>query len=204
MYELKGIGKSFPGVRALHEINFAAKRGEVTGLIGENGAGKSTLMKIIYGSYTQDEGEILIDGKSVRFANPREAMEAGVGMVFQEQSLITNLSVMENIYLGFEAQFSKFGIVNWKKMASEAKRQLDKVHLDVDPYMRLSKLQFAQRQLIEIAKILALGDRIDGDLVMLLDEPTSVLSRSEVELLFKLIEEVRERAAVIFCLTSPK
>ena len=117
MYELKAVDKKFPGVHALKAVDFHVKRGEIVGLVGENGAGKSTLMKVIYGAYQPDGGTISIDGKPMRFQNPRQAMEKGIGMVFQEQSLISNLTVMENIYLGYEAQFVRMGVINWKAMA---------------------------------------------------------------------------------------
>ncbi len=198
MFELKKVEKTFPNVRALKAIDFHIERGEIVGLVGENGAGKSTLMKVIYGAYQHDGGEVLINGKPVRFENPRQAMDKGVGMVFQEQSLIGNLTVMENIFLGFERQFVKFGIVDWKKMAAAARHQLAKVKLSIDPKMVTSKLSFAQRQLVELAKVLTLEERVHGDLVILLDEPTSVLAKEEVQLLFKLVRELRSRASFIF------
>ncbi|WP_234843344.1 ATP-binding cassette domain-containing protein [Sinorhizobium meliloti] len=198
MYELKSLDKKFPGVHALKAIDFHIKRGEIVGLVGENGAGKSTLMKVIYGAYQPDGGQILINGDAVRFANPRQAMEKGIGMVFQEQSLIPNLTVMENIFLGYEQQFVRLGVINWKEMAKAAKAQLAKVKLDIDPSTVTSKLSFAQRQLVELAKVLTLEERVDGDLVILLDEPTSVLSKDEVELLFKLVRELVTRASFIF------
>jgi len=198
MLEFRKVEKSFPGVRALKGVDFQVGRGEIIGLVGENGAGKSTLMKVLYGSYQHDGGEILIDGKATRFANPRAAMIAGIGMVFQEQSLLPNLSVMENIFLGFETQFSRFGVIDWKKMAAAARRQLDKVHLDIDPKVITARLSFAQRQMVELAKVLTLEERVDGQLVILLDEPTSVLSMDETQLLFKLIRELRSRASFIF------
>ncbi|MGF6175085.1 sugar ABC transporter ATP-binding protein [Ensifer sp. 4252] len=198
MYELKAVDKKFPGVHALKAIDFHIKRGEIVGLVGENGAGKSTLMKVIYGAYQPDGGHILINGQTVRFANPRQAMEKGIGMVFQEQSLIANLTVMENIFLGYEQQFVRFGVINWKAMATAAKAQLAKVKLDIDPATTTSKLSFAQRQLVELAKVLTLEERVDGDLVILLDEPTSVLSKEEVQLLFKLVRELVTRASFIF------
>ena len=120
MFELRNVEKRFPGVHALKGINFQIDRGEIIRLVGENGAGKSTLMKVIYGAVQHDGGEVLVDGKAVRFQNPREAMDRGVGMVFQEQSLIPNLSVMENIFLGFEKQFARFGKIDWKRMAKAA------------------------------------------------------------------------------------
>lgn len=198
MYELKSIDKKFPGVHALKGINFHIKAGEIVGLVGENGAGKSTLMKVLYGAYQPDGGEVLINNAPVRFANPRQAMEKGIGMVFQEQSLIANLTVMENIFLGYEQQFVRLGVVNWKAMARAAKLQLAKVKLDIDPTMVTAKLSFAQRQLVELAKVLTLEERVEGQLIILLDEPTSVLSKEEVELLFKLVRELTTRASFIF------
>ena len=198
MFELKAVDKHFPGVHALKAVDFKIGRGEIVGLVGENGAGKSTLMKVIYGAYQADSGDISVDGHSVRFQNPRQAMEYGVGMVFQEQSLITNLTVMENIFLGFERQFVSFGIINWSAMAAAARHQLAKVKLNIDPATVTSGLSFAQRQLVELAKVLTLEERIDGDLVILLDEPTSVLSSDEVQLLFQLVRDLRSRASFIF------
>ncbi|WP_299967640.1 sugar ABC transporter ATP-binding protein [uncultured Roseobacter sp.] len=192
------MDKRFPGVHALKAVDFTIGRGEIVGLVGENGAGKSTLMKVIYGAYQPDGGTVTIDGTAVRFQNPRQAMDHGIGMVFQEQSLITNLTVMENIFLGFEQQFVRFGIINWKEMAAAARHQLKKVRLDIDPSTITAKLSFAQRQLVELAKVLTLEERIDGDLVILLDEPTSVLAKEEVELLFGLVRELTSRASFIF------
>jgi len=155
-------------------------------------------MKVIYGAYQADGGTMAIDGTPVRFRNPRQAMDHGIGMVFQEQSLITNLTVMENIFLGYEQQFVKFGVIDWKAMAEAARRQLKKVKLDIDPAVITSQLSFAQRQLVELAKVLTLEERVDGDLVILLDEPTSILAQEEVELLFRLVRDLTKRASFIF------
>lgn len=198
MYELQQIDKHFPGVHALKAIDFKIGRGEIVGLVGENGAGKSTLMKVIYGAYQPDGGNVTIDGTTVRFQTPRQAMDHGIGMVFQEQSLITNLTVSENIFLGFEQQFVKWGVIDWKAMNAAAKAQLAKVKLDIDPATITATLSFAQRQLVELAKVLTLEERVDGDLVILLDEPTSVLAREEVELLFQLVRDLTSRASFIF------
>ncbi len=198
MYKLQEVDKHFPGVHALKAVNFEVKRGEIVGLVGENGAGKSTLMKVIYGAYQADGGTISIDGTPVRFQNPRQAMGHGIGMVFQEQSLITNLTVMENIFLGYERQFVRFGVIDWKAMAEAARKQLAKVKLDIDPSMITAQLSFAQRQLVELAKVLTLEERIDGDLVILLDEPTSVLAQEEVDLLFQIVRDLTARASFIF------
>ena len=119
MYQLKAVDKKFPGVHALKAVDFEIKRGEIVGLVGENGAGKSTLMKVIYGAYQPDGGTVTIDGKAVRFQNPRQAMEKGIGMVFQEQSLIPNLTVMENIFLGHEG--TPF-VLNTRAMAAEVEK----------------------------------------------------------------------------------
>ena len=198
MYELNKVDKFFPGVHALKAVDFAVRRGEIVGLVGENGAGKSTLMKLIYGAYQPDSGTVSIDGKTVRFRNPRQAMEHGIGMVFQEQSLITNLTVMENIFLGYESRFVRFGVIDWRAMAEAARSQLNKVRLDIDPGTVTSQLSFAQRQLVEMAKVLTLEERIDGDLVILLDEPTSVLAKEEVDLLFRIVRDLTKRASFIF------
>jgi ribose transport system ATP-binding protein len=198
MYELRKVEKHFPGVHALKSIDFRVDRGEIVGLVGENGAGKSTLMKVIYGAYQPDGGTIAIDGKPVRFQNPRQAMDHGIGMVFQEQSLIPNLTVMENIFLGYEAQFVKLGVINWTAMAEAARAQLAKVRLDIDPATTTSDLSFAQRQLVELAKVLTLEERVEGHLVILLDEPTSVLAKEEVQLLFRLVRDLTKRASFIF------
>lgn len=198
MFKLSKVDKSFPGVHALKSVDFEIRKGEIVGLVGENGAGKSTLMKVIYGAYVPESGTITLDGKPVRFANPRDAQQKGIGMVFQEQSLIPNLTVMENIFLGFEKPFVRMGLVNWKKMAAAARRQLEKVRLDIDPATVTSELSFAQRQLVELAKVLSVEERVSGDLVILLDEPTSVLSPEEVQLLFQLVRDLRSRASFIF------
>ncbi len=198
MYELKAVDKKFPGVHALKSVDFQIERGEIVGLVGENGAGKSTMMKVIYGAYQPDGGEVTIDGQPVRFASPRDAMAKGIGMVFQEQSLITNLTVMENIFLGYERQFTRRGVIDWKSMADAARKQLAKVKLDIDPATVTSELSFAQRQLVELAKVLTLEERVEGNLVILLDEPTSVLAKEEVALLFRLVRELTSRASFIF------
>ncbi|WP_334176017.1 sugar ABC transporter ATP-binding protein [Pseudoxanthobacter sp.] len=198
MYQLIDVVKSFPGVKALKGISLTIGRGEIVGLVGENGAGKSTLMKIISGAYRPDAGEIRLNGQPVRFDNARQAMDRGIGMVFQEQSTISNLSVMENIFLGFEKPFVRRGVIDWKAMAAAARKQLAKVRLDIDPATITGTLSFAERQLVELAKVLTLEERVEGDLIILLDEPTSVLSRAEVEMLFALVRDLRSRASFIF------
>ncbi|HET9069251.1 MAG TPA: sugar ABC transporter ATP-binding protein, partial [Amaricoccus sp.] len=195
---LEGINKSFPGVHALKDVSIEVRRGEIVGLIGENGAGKSTLMKILSGVYQPDTGRILIAGQPTRLADSADANRKGIGMVFQEQSLLTNLTVGENIYLGNEAQFTRLGIVDWKRLYAAAARQLAKVRLDVDPRTRADELDFAARQMVEIAKALTLEEASGGHLVVLLDEPTSVLEKAEIDVLFARVRALRDRASFIF------
>jgi ribose transport system ATP-binding protein len=195
---LVSVEKRFPGVHALKNVSIEIKRGEVIGLIGENGAGKSTLMKILSGVYQPDAGEIRIAGKSMALESAADANRKGIGMVFQEQSLLTNLTVGENIYLGNEAQFTRFGIVNWKALYAAAARQLGKVQVDVDPRMRADVLSFAARQMVELAKALTLEEHAGDHLVILLDEPTSVLERAEIDILFARVRALKSRASFIF------
>ena len=186
-------------MHALKHVSIEIGRGEVVGLIGENGAGKSTLMKILSGVYQPDSGEILHRRESRPASlDSADANSKGIGMVFQEQSLLTNLTVGENIYLGNEAQFTRFGIVDWRALYAAAARQLAKVQVDVDPRMRADDLDFAARQMVELAKALTLEEKAGGHLVILLDEPTSVLERAEIEILFARVRALKSRASFIF------
>jgi ribose transport system ATP-binding protein len=192
------VDKRFPGVHALKEVSIDIHPGEVVGLIGENGAGKSTLMKILSGVYQPDGGEIRIAGQPVRLVSAADANSKGIGMVFQEQSLLTNLTVGENIYLGNEAQFTRFGIVNWRALYAAAARQLAKVQVEVDPRTRADELSFAVRQMVELAKALTLEEQAEGHLVILLDEPTSVLEKAEIGILFERVRALKARASFVF------
>ncbi|MBZ0287435.1 MAG: ATP-binding cassette domain-containing protein, partial [Anaerolineae bacterium] len=179
------IHKSFPGVQALRDVSIEVYPGEVLGLVGENGAGKSTLMRVLAGVYGPDSGEIQLQDEVVRLRTPNDAAKYGIGMVFQEQSLLPNLSVSENIYLGCENEFIRFGILDWNKLHAAARRQLEKVQLRIDPATRTSNLTFAERQMVELAKALTLEERTDRHLIILLDEPTSVLEQAEIDVLFE-------------------
>ena len=196
--ELVGVDKRFPGVHALKAVSLKVRPGEVVGLIGENGAGKSTLMKILSGVYQPDGGEIRHDGKRVVMRNPTDAAANGIGMVHQEQSLLTNLSVAENIWLGKEKPFLRGGLIDRKAMAAAATKQLEKVQLDVDPFTITERLTFAQRQMVELAKVMTLADEIDGHLIIMLDEPTSVLEQAEIDILFARVRALRSRASFVF------
>ena len=196
--ELRNVTKEFPGVRALDSVDMHVGRNEVVGLIGENGAGKSTLVKILAGIHRIDEGELIFEGKPTSFRSPRDAFNHGLAMVFQEQSIIQTLTVAENIFLGREQEFLRFGIIDKRAMNSAARIELAKVHLDCDPAQKCARLDFAARQMVEIAKALSLDGRLDGDVVILLDEPTSVLERREIDLLFGIIRELKGKASIIF------
>ncbi len=195
---MRGVSKRFPGVHALKEVSIDVRAGEVVGLIGENGAGKSTLMKILSGVYQPDSGQIFIAGESVRLHDAADANRKGIGMVFQEQSLLPNLTIGENIYLGSEAQFTHFGLVRWPALYAAAARQLEKVSVDVDPRSRADELSFAARQMVELAKALTLEEHAAGRLVILLDEPTSVLERAEIDILFARVRALKSRASFVF------
>jgi ribose transport system ATP-binding protein len=196
--ELRHVTKRFPGVTALEDVSFAAAKGEVVGIIGENGAGKSTVLKILNGIYQPDSGEVVVNGKPLRIASAREAFDQGVAMVFQEQSIIQNLTVAENMFLGREREFLRFGLIDKRRMNAAAEPFLRRVRLNVHPGRRCADLSFAERQMIEIAKALTLDSRMSGRVTILLDEPTSVLESKEARLLFEIVEELTERAAIVF------
>ena len=198
MLQITNLAKTFGPVQALKSVSIEIGPNEVVGLIGENGAGKSTLMRILAGCEQPTSGEILLDGDPVHLRNSRAAAAHGIGMVFQEQSLMLNMSVAENIYFGEERQFSRFGIINYRRMQEAARRQLNKIGVDIDVRTRTSGLTFAARQMVELAKALTLEDALERQLVILLDEPTSVLSASDIEVLFTRVRALRDRASFVF------
>ena len=198
MLELRQVGKDFGSVKALDNVSIRIRENEVVGLVGENGAGKSTLMRILAGVYAPDRGELVLDGNPIVLRSPREANAQGIGIVFQEQSLLPNLSIAENIYLGQEREFQRWGVLDWNRFRAAARRHLEKVNLALDPRTRTSELTFAERQMVELAKALALEERTDRHLIILLDEPTSVLEQQEIDLLFARIRSLRARASFVF------
>ncbi|PKH21846.1 ribonucleotide-diphosphate reductase subunit alpha [Enterobacterales bacterium CwR94] len=187
LLQLNGINKSFPGVRALNNINLTLHAGEIHALLGENGAGKSTLMKILSGIYQPDSGEICIHDKTHQFANYRQAIAAGVGIIFQEFSLIPGLNAVENIFLNRE-QRTPLGLMDRRAMRARTQELLARLRVDLDPDIAVSHLSVAQQQFVEIAKALALDAQI-----LILDEPTATLTPGEAEHLFQVMRDLQQQ-----------
>jgi ABC-type sugar transport system ATPase subunit len=188
LLEMKAITKSFPGVRALDGVSFDLKQAEIHALVGENGAGKSTLIKILGGVYPHPEygGQIVLENSERRFANVRGAEQAGIAVIYQELSLVKELSVAENIFLGREPR--RFGIIDWEMLYSRAEQLLTNLHLQIDSRTAVVNLGIGQQQLVEIAKALSQDARI-----LVLDEPTAALTDAEVETLFGILNKLRAR-----------
>jgi ribose transport system ATP-binding protein len=193
-----GLSKTFGVTHALKDVSVDIGANEVVGLIGENGAGKSTLMRILAGVQQPTSGELRSDGERLQLLSPLDAASSGIGMVFQEQSLLLNISVAENIVLGHERAFVRNGFIDWRRLHAEARAQLAKVGLTIDPSTRTADLSFSARQMVELAKALALEDRVARDLVILLDEPTSVLESADIEVLFERVRALKQRASFVF------
>lgn len=191
---MSGIGKAFPGVVALDQVNFAVEAGEVRALMGENGAGKSTLIKILSGALRSDTGTITLDGAEIRPRSPVHAQDLGISTVFQEVDLAPNLTVAECICLGRERRW--FGLIDRRSMAARAQRALERLDLRLDVHRPLGSYSTAVQQLVAIARAL------DRDAkVLVLDEPTSSLDREEVERLFALIRDLRGQGMAIVFVT---
>ena len=178
--ELREITKVFPGVRANDRVSFALERGEIVALLGENGAGKSTLMNVVYGLLGPDGGEVLVDGKPVRIRTPRDAIDLGIGMVHQHFMLVEPLTVTENIILGHEP--SRFGVIDFATARAKVSELSARYGLKVDPDARVADLSVGMQQRVEILKALYQGARI-----LILDEPTAVLTPQEVRELFAVV-----------------
>ena len=196
--QVKNLTKTFRNVVALDDVTFEVRPHEVVGLIGENGAGKSTLLRILSGIYQPDSGQILRNGSAVVFRTVKDSALSGIGMVHQEQSLVTSVSVAENILLGSEGDAVVAGIFNWKKLNAKAQKQLDKIGSPISPGANVEDLTFAQRQMVELAKALGVEEFSADEPVIVLDEPSSVLEGEELEVLFAQIERLRQIASVIF------
>lgn len=189
---VEAMDKSYPGVHALDHVDFDLYEGEVHALLGENGAGKSTFMKILSGSLPKDSGRIFLRGREVEIVSPYHARELGIGMVYQELSVISGLSVAENIFLGRLPKRKPFGTVDWSRAMSQAKGILDDLGVDIDPRERVGNLSMGEQQLTEIAKTLSMKAQI-----LLLDEPSSALSDEERERLFNIMRGLQEKGVAI-------
>src|SRR3954454_3309680 len=186
LLEMRGITKRFPGVLALDGVSFDLRPGEIHALVGENGAGKSTLMNILGGVYPHGtyEGEIHVDGEVRRFDTVRASEKAGIAVVHQELSLVPEVSIAENVFLGREPH--SFGVIRGEEIHSRAQRLLDELHLKLDAHTPVGDLGIGQQHLVEIAKALSREGRI-----LVLDEPTAALTESEVEVLYGILRKLR-------------
>ena len=185
LVQMKNIAKSFSGTKVLKGVNLELGHGEILALLGENGAGKSTLMKILSGIYSKDSGEIYLDGELCHFQNPKEAQNKGVAIIHQEMNLCNDLSVSENIFLGREVMDGLR--LNHKKMEEEAQKILDDLGISMKSTELAGDLKVSEQQMVEIAKALSQDAK-----VLIMDEPTSALSRKEIEDLFRVIRKLRD------------
>ena len=183
---MEGIDKSFPGVHALDHVNLEVRRGEVHALMGENGAGKSTLMKVLTGIYTKDSGTITYEGKEIEFHGPKEAQEAGIVIVHQELNMMNHLTVAQNIFIGRE--FMKGGIIDDAKMNEESKKLFEQLGIKIDPTEKMGNLTVGKQQMCEIAKAISHKAK-----VIIFDEPSAALTEAEIEELFKIIRDLRQK-----------
>ncbi|CAD7843288.1 hypothetical protein S1OALGB6SA_484, partial [Olavius algarvensis spirochete endosymbiont] len=190
--ELRNIEKNFPGVKALDKVNLKLRKQSVHALLGENGAGKSTLMKILSGVYSLEEGNILLDGESVEFANIHQSQEQGITIIHQELNLCWNLTVAENILLGRE----KLGPLNYYKRSENSaivRGILERLGVDhINPDETVNNLSIANQQMVEIAKAISVNSRI-----LIMDEPTSSLTEKEEKILFQIIRNIQQQGVSI-------
>ena len=183
--EMRGISKSFGATKALSDVGLTLEKGQVHALVGENGAGKSTLMKILSGVIQPDSGSLELFGENYRPQNPLDARRHGIAMIYQELSLVTHLSVEENVFLGMEP--TRFEFLEWSLMRRKTKEALETLgHPEIDPAMKVADLSVGLQQVVEIARAIALGCK-----VIVFDEPTSSLAGEDVEKLFDVINRLR-------------
>lgn len=192
MLRMEGVSKIFPGVKALDNVDITAYGGEVTALMGENGAGKSTLMKILSGVYQKDEGKVFIDGEEANIKGIKSAEEYGITIIHQEMSVLNNLTVAENIFLGNE-KYQKFtGKINKKELIERSKLFLDQIGANINPNTLVATLNVGEKQMVEIAKALTKNAR-----VIIMDEPTTALTEVETKNLFKVIDSLKKKGIAI-------
>src|SRR5690606_5173848 len=189
MIELKSISKSYGGVRALDDVSLSVEYGKIHALLGENGAGKSTLMKILSGAVEKDEGSIFIDGQECVIDSPRKARDLGIGIIYQEFSLVPELTASENIFLN---QLGKSFWINWSKLHQQAANLVADIGFQIDVTKKVSQLSVAEQQVVEIAKALT------NDLKLIIfDEPSDVLGPHEVAILYKVLERLKKKNIAI-------
>lgn len=190
--EMKGISKTFPGVKALQGVDLELEKGDILALLGENGAGKSTLIKILSGAYSADEGEIWFEDNKMAFNNPNDSISAGISVMYQELNNVDELTIAENIFLGNLPKRKKSKTVDYKKLRADTQELLDRIGLNHDPFTEESKLSIAEKQMVEIAKALSKDIKI-----LVMDEPTAALNKKEIETLFKIIKLLAEQGKSI-------
>jgi len=193
--QARSISKAFGGIKALDGVSLEIRAGKVNAIVGENGAGKSTLMKILSGVHREYEGQIVLDGQPVAFANPRQAQDNGIAIIHQELNLIPSLSVAENVFLGREF-VSRIGLIDYRAMHRETTKILKRLDLHINPRIAVSGLRVGQQQVVEIAHALSLRARI-----VIMDEPTSAISKHEIEVLFGLIRSLTAQGVAVVYIT---
>ncbi|GMQ60072.1 sugar ABC transporter ATP-binding protein [Vallitalea sediminicola] len=189
--EFSGITKYFPGVKALDNISFTANSGEVLAFVGENGAGKSTLLKILNGDFQPTSGKYILNGEAKHFKSPKEAIDEGISIIYQERQIVLDISVAENIFLG-QQPIKKNGLIDYKKLYHEAKKIIDEFGLNIDPKAKVRNISIAHQQMVEIMK--AYSRKLK---VIAFDEPTASLSDSEIEILFDIINKLKKENKII-------
>lgn len=192
--KLTNINKSFPGVKALSDMNLELRKGEVLALVGENGAGKSTLMKILSGAYKRDSGTIEFNGKEVDITSPKQSEAMGISIIYQELNLIQRITVAENVFLGRYPQ--KRGAIQWKQMNADAEKLFSELGISMNVKTPLRELSIAQQQIVEIVKAISINAK-----VVIMDEPTSSLSQNETEILFRIIRMLKARGTAVIFIT---
>ena len=198
--ELRNIKKSFAAVQALRGVNLALYHNEILGLVGDNAAGKSTLMKVLSGAYIPTEGEIFIDGKRVHFANPMDARNMGIEMVYQDYALSNNLDVSGNVFMGREAvrfQLGPIGVLDYPYMENETRNLMDRLKIDIPSVrQKVERLSGGQRQAVAIARATAFDAK-----VIIMDEPTAALSVAAIEKVLELVRELKSHGASIIMIS---
>ena len=189
--ELKDIVKRFSGVVALNHVQFQLKKGEIHALMGENGAGKSTFIKVITGVHAPDEGEIILKGEKVTFANPREAYAHSIAAIYQHSTAYPHLTVAENIFVGHYKK-NRLGLNDWPAMYAETRTLLESLGSSIDPRAEIGMLTVAEQQIVEIAK--AISQKAE---ILIMDEPTAALSEKECEQLYQIADRLRDQGTSI-------